>query len=56
MGAVNEETDLIFRLAECKRRAEELRTMFERLAPIERAVAAKQIEAVRRLVEAVEAL
>lgn len=39
-----------------KRHAAELRAMFDALSPLERAVAGKQIAAVRRLVEAVEAL
>ncbi|AIV53334.1 hypothetical protein Y603_1009 [Burkholderia pseudomallei MSHR1153] len=33
-----------------------LRAMFDKLSPIERALASAQIEAVRRLVDAVEAL
>ncbi|WP_175887937.1 hypothetical protein [Burkholderia contaminans] len=39
-----------------KREARELRALFDKLTPVERMLAAKQIEAVRRLVEAVEAL
>ncbi|KVD37929.1 hypothetical protein [Burkholderia ubonensis] len=44
------------RMSEAKTAARELRAMFDALAPIEKMVAAKQIAAVRRLVEAVEAL
>lgn len=39
-----------------KNEAAKLRDMFEKLTPLEKAVAAKQIEAVRRLVAAVEAI
>ncbi|WP_124889563.1 hypothetical protein [Burkholderia stagnalis] len=39
-----------------KREASDLRKIFDALSPIERMLAAKQIEAVRRLVETVEAL
>ncbi|HGO6127521.1 TPA: hypothetical protein ACK3RK_006089 [Burkholderia cepacia] len=39
-----------------RREAHALRAMFDALSPLERAVAGKQIAAVRRLVEAVEAL
>lgn len=46
----------VARVAMAKREARELRAMFDKLTPIERMLAAKQIEAVRRLVEAVEAL
>ncbi|WP_175771708.1 hypothetical protein [Burkholderia ambifaria] len=43
-------------IAAAKREARELRALFDKLSPVERMLAAKQIEAVRRLVEAVEAL
>lgn len=43
-------------LARAQNAAAELRAMFDALSPLERAVAGKQIAAVRRLVEAVEAL
>ncbi|WP_175751538.1 hypothetical protein [Burkholderia ambifaria] len=43
-------------VATAKREARELRALFDKLSPVERMLAAKQIEAVRRLVEAVEAL
>ncbi|HDR8925172.1 TPA: hypothetical protein QDB40_000237 [Burkholderia vietnamiensis] len=46
----------VARVAAAKREARELRALFDRLTPIERMLAAKQIEAVRRLVEAVESL
>ncbi|WP_155710339.1 hypothetical protein [Burkholderia stagnalis] len=46
----------VARVAAAKREARELRAMFDALSPLEKAVAAKQITAVRRLVEAVEAL
>ncbi|KVW39467.1 hypothetical protein WK94_24360 [Burkholderia ubonensis] len=44
------------KLDEARALAASLRDMFYKLAPIEKMVAAKQIEAVQRLVEAVEAL
>ena len=43
-------------LLEAKVAAQELRRMFEGLSALEKAVAGKQIAAVRRLVEAVERL
>ncbi|HDR8930089.1 TPA: hypothetical protein QDA84_000073 [Burkholderia vietnamiensis] len=46
----------VARVAAAKREAHELRVLFDRLTPIERMLAAKQIDAVRRLVEAVESL
>ncbi|WP_338340616.1 hypothetical protein [Burkholderia vietnamiensis] len=46
----------VARVAAAKREARALRALFDRLTPIERMLAAKQIEAVRRLVEAVESL
>lgn len=46
----------VVRVALAKREARELRALFDRLTPIERMLAAKQIDAVRRLVEAVESL
>ncbi|WP_423394452.1 hypothetical protein [Burkholderia sp. LMG 21824] len=44
------------KLDAARREARALRAMFDALSPLERAVAGKQIAAVRRLVEAVEAL
>ncbi|WP_155741294.1 hypothetical protein [Burkholderia stagnalis] len=44
------------RIAVARREARALRTLFDGLTPLERMLAAKQIDAVRRLVEAVEAL
>ncbi|WP_155631846.1 hypothetical protein [Burkholderia stagnalis] len=46
----------VARVAAAKREARELRALFDKLSPVERMLAAKQIEVVRRLVEAVEAL
>ncbi|WP_124491188.1 hypothetical protein [Burkholderia stagnalis] len=44
------------RIEVARREARALREMFDALSPIERAVAGRHIAAVRRLVEAVEAL
>ncbi|MBE0630719.1 MAG: hypothetical protein IH603_14185 [Burkholderia vietnamiensis] len=46
----------VARIAAARREARALRALFERLTPVERMLAAKQIDAVRRLVEAVEAI
>lgn len=46
----------VARIAVARREARALRTLFDGLTPLERMLAAKQIDAVRRLVEAVEAL
>ncbi|WP_269501333.1 hypothetical protein [Burkholderia sp. IMCC1007] len=43
-------------LQDAKQEAATLRAMFDRLTPFERSMAAKQISAVKRLVEAVEKL
>ncbi|MGC2944402.1 hypothetical protein [Burkholderia sp. KBS0801] len=46
----------VARIAAARREARALRSLFDRLTPVERMLAAKQIDAVRRLVEAVEAI
>lgn len=46
----------VARVAAAKREARALRMLFDGLTPVERMLAAKQIEAVRRLVREVEAL
>ncbi|WP_175899087.1 hypothetical protein [Burkholderia vietnamiensis] len=46
----------VARVAAAKREARELRALFDKLTPVERMLAAKQIDKVRRLVEAVESL
>ena len=46
----------VARIAAARREAHALRSLFDRLTPVERMLAAKQIDAVRRLVEAVEAI
>ncbi|WP_124595781.1 hypothetical protein [Burkholderia stagnalis] len=46
----------VARIAVARREACALRAMFDTLSPMERALARRHIDAVRRLVEAVEAL
>ncbi|MDN7873840.1 hypothetical protein [Burkholderia aenigmatica] len=48
--------DIVDAVQEAKREARALRAMYEALSPFERGLAAKQIAAIVRLVEAVEKL